>query len=300
MAQVLTLPDGRKLDYLVGGAEGGLPLVNIHGTPGSYLIDRDLQTACETRNIKLISLSRSGYGGSTRHHGRRIVDVVADIHALLEHLGHKECIVMGRSGGGPHALASAARLPGCLAVLCVCGVGPYGVQDLDFFAGFGQGNIDEYNATLQSEETITKFCEARRPEMITADPAILVEGLSSMLPEVDKKAILENEAMSEEVVQTIREALKHNVDGWVDDDLAFVAPWGFELSEIKVPVLLYQGDEDLMVPFGHGKWLAEHLPRDQVRPHLLKGEGHVSIVQNHLDAMLDEILSATAKTAVMG
>lgn len=100
MAQVFTLPDGRKLDYLLSGAADGFPLVFIHGTPGAYPADPDLRTACEKKGIKLITFSRAGYGGSSRHRGRRVVDVVADIHALLEHLRVKTCIVAGRSGGG--------------------------------------------------------------------------------------------------------------------------------------------------------------------------------------------------------
>lgn len=100
MAQVLTLSDGRKLEYLISGASDGFPLVYIHGTPGSLYTGSDLEAACTKKGIKLINLNRAGYGGSTRNRGRTIVDFVADIHALLQHLGVKECVVGGRSGGG--------------------------------------------------------------------------------------------------------------------------------------------------------------------------------------------------------
>lgn len=100
MAQVLTIPDGRKIDYLISGPSDGFPLVFIHGTPGSYVVDSDLVAACTRKGIKLISLTRAGYGGSSRNRGRSVVDFVADIHALLQHLGLKECAVAGRSGGG--------------------------------------------------------------------------------------------------------------------------------------------------------------------------------------------------------
>lgn len=101
--------------------------------------------------------------------------------------------------------------------------------------------------------------------------------------------------MGEDFVQSFRESLKNSVDGWVDDDLAFTRPWGFEFSEIKVPVILYQGDQDMMTPFAHGKWLVDHLPQDQVRPHLLQGEGHISIAHGYLDVMLDEVLAAAGR-----
>lgn len=99
-AQVFTHPDGRKTDYLISGAQDGFPLVFIHGTPGSYTVGSKLNSTCEGKGIKLITLSRAGYGGSTRNKGRRVVDAVADIQALLEHLDIKKCAVGGKSGGG--------------------------------------------------------------------------------------------------------------------------------------------------------------------------------------------------------
>lgn len=99
-AQVFTHPDGRKTEYLVSGAQDGFPFVFIHGTPGSYPVGPKMIATCEGKGIKLITLSRAGYGGSTRNKGRRVVDAVADIQALLEHLGVKKCAVGGKSGGG--------------------------------------------------------------------------------------------------------------------------------------------------------------------------------------------------------
>lgn len=156
-------------------------------------------------------------------------------------------------------------------------------------------DVKEFQAALEGEEAVTKFTDAERPGLLAADPAGIVKQLSTLLPEVDSKAILENQSLGDDFVQSFRESLKNSVDGWVDDDLAFIRPWGFELSEIKVPVIIYHGELDMMAPFAHGKWLAEHLPKDQVRPHLLPGEGHISIAHNYLDAMLDEILDIGGK-----
>jgi pimeloyl-ACP methyl ester carboxylesterase len=114
--------------------------------------------------------------------------------------------------------------------------------------------------------------------------------MSSILPEVDKQAMLNNAELGQSIVDGFQEALKHGVDGWCDDDLEFTKPWGFELAEIKVPVFLYQGSEDLMVPYSHGQWLAEHLPQGKLRKHLVQGDGHISIFLGHVDAMMDELL----------
>ncbi|KAK7704428.1 hypothetical protein SLS64_008615 [Diaporthe eres] len=290
-AQVFNHPDGRKTEYLISGAQDGFPLIFIHGTPGSYTVGPKFSSTCEGKGIKLITLSRAGYGGSTRNKGRSVVDAVADIQALLEHLGVKKCVVGGKSGGGPHSLACAARLPGCVASLVVAGVGPFKADGLDFLAGQGQGNLDEWAAALKGEEELQKFCQAEAPGMLAADAKGLTEALATLLPEVDKKAMLEDKNTGDDIVRTMQEAMRVSCDGWVDDDLAFTRPWGFELSEIKVPVFLYQGSEDKMVPLAHGKWLASHLPEDKVEARLLDGEGHISIFSAYVDEMLDKLLA---------
>ena len=100
MAQQLQLPDGRIVEYLVSGDQDGFPLVWIHGTPGAYHPIPSLAAACKKKGVKVITLSRAGYGGSSRNKGSRVVDAVADIQAVNEHLGVKRCLVGGWSGGG--------------------------------------------------------------------------------------------------------------------------------------------------------------------------------------------------------
>lgn len=152
-------------------------------------------------------------------------------------------------------------------------------------------DIDEWAAALKGEEELQKFCQAERPGMLAADAKGLTEALTTLLPEVDKRAMLEDENTGNDMVRTMQEALRVSCDGWVDDDFAFIRPWGFDLGEIKVPVFLYQGSEDKMVPLAHGKWLASHLPEDKVKARLLDGEGHISILSGYMDEMLDNLLA---------
>ena len=114
--------------------------------------------------------------------------------------------------------------------------------------------------------------------------------MSSILPDVDKQALVENTELGQYLVDTFHEGLKTNADGWVDDDLSFIQPWGFELSEIKVPVIIYQGTEHKMVPYAQGEWLAKHLPQEKIRMHLQPGHGHVSIFLGQVDNIIDELL----------
>lgn len=102
MARILRLFDNRSLQYLVSGAENGFPLIWLHGTPGACFVSKILETTCQNKGIKLVSLSRAGYGDSTRHQGRQIVSAVADIQALTQNLGIKKCVVAGWSGGGKY------------------------------------------------------------------------------------------------------------------------------------------------------------------------------------------------------
>lgn len=156
-------------------------------------------------------------------------------------------------------------------------------------------DIEEIGIALKGEEAMQEYCKAERPGILALDAKQLTETMASLFPEVDRKTLLENQTMGQGVVDSLREALKTGSDGRVDDMLAFVQPWGFELGEIRVPVLLYHGSEDRSVPFGHGQWLAVHLPQDQVQPHLLQGEGHMSIFLRRMDEMLDEVLAVVAQ-----
>lgn len=156
-------------------------------------------------------------------------------------------------------------------------------------------DLDEWAAALKGEEELQKFCQAERPGMMAADAKGLTEALATLLPEVDKRAMLEDENTGDDIVRSMQEALRVSCDGWVDDDLAFTRPWGFDLGEIKVPVFLYQGSEDKMVPLAHGEWLARHLPEDKVEVRLLEGEGHISILSAYEDEMLDKLLAVARK-----
>lgn len=155
-------------------------------------------------------------------------------------------------------------------------------------------DIEECKAALEGEEAIEKLCAAQRPGMLEANIQDLIQELAAELPEVDKRALLDDPTIGDEVEQSFHEALRVSADGWADDDLAFVRPWGFELDEVRVPVSLWQGDLDKMVPFAHGQWLAAHLPQDKVQAHLLAGEGHVSL-RSRIGEGLDEVIKAVGR-----
>jgi pimeloyl-ACP methyl ester carboxylesterase len=126
--------------------------------------------------------------------------------------------------------------------------------------------------------------------MLSSDAATGLDGLSNSFPEVDKEALRGNKVMGLNIIESMQQGLKGNCDGWVDDNLAMMAPWGFNLDEIKVPIFLYQGKADNTVPYTHGEWLAEHLPQEKLKKHLLEDQGHISIYIGHEESILDELL----------
>jgi pimeloyl-ACP methyl ester carboxylesterase len=248
-----------------------------------------MQRATSQRGLRLVTWSRPGYAGSTRRPGRRVVDVVDDVTAILDHLDVHRCFVGGASGGGPHALACAARLADRVdGALVIASIVPYGAPDLDFLAGMGEQNIEEFGAALRGEAELRPYLDAFRPELAEVDADGVVKSLSTLLPEVDRAQLTDE--FGDDLAAGMRHAMSAGTDGWLDDDLAFVEPWGFELDEVAaVPVSLWQGEVDLMVPYAHGQWFARHLP-PSVRVHLEPGQGHLSIGVGSLDRMLDELL----------
>lgn len=287
-ADQVRLPDGRRLDVRVSGPAGAFPLVFHHGTPGAATPIRAIERAAHARGLRLVTTSRPGYGDSTRQPGRDVVDVVADTAAVLAAIGAERCLIAGWSGGGPHALACAARLGTAAAVLVIAGVAPYPAAGLDWMAGMGEENVAEFSAALGGEGELRRYLlpVGEHLKQITADQ--IVAALETLLPDVDR-AVLTGE-FGEDMAASLREAIRQGVEGWLDDDLAFTRPWGFALEEISVPTMIWQGSADLMVPFSHGQWLASRLPG--AAAHLEEGQGHLSVGVGALDRMLDELVSA--------
>jgi pimeloyl-ACP methyl ester carboxylesterase len=280
-------PGGRNLHIEITGPESGTPLLFHHGTPGSVLPFTGFQRAVHQHGLRLVRYSRAGYGQSTRLPGRTIADVVPDVTAILDHIAAPRCLVAGRSGGGPHALATAALRPERVAgALIIASFAPYDAPGLDFLAGMGELNIELFGRALRGEPELRPALEAKAQELRANDSTAILHGWQTLLPDVDRAALTGQYAT--DLAANQAEALRPGVDGWVDDDLAFVQPWGFSVADIAVPTFLWHGTEDLFVPFAHGQWLASNIP--DATTHLLSGEGHLSLAAAALDAMLTELI----------
>ena len=235
--------------------------------------------SADENGLRLVTYDRPGYGGSTPHRGRRVADAAADVAAILDRLGAGRFAAYGGSGGAPHALACGARLADrCAAVATIAGVGPSDASDLDWLAGMGDGNIAEVGAAREGRERLTEHCRAEGAEFVAAAPEELADAWRPHLSDVDAQALTGEFAAFEHASTTY--ALGPGVEGWVDDDYAFLAPWGFGVEQVRVPVLVWQGEQDLMVPASHGEWLLAHLPGAEGG--ILPDEGHLTLFLNRI------------------
>jgi len=262
----ITAPDGRALGVAQWGAPDGSPLFSLHGTPGSRFGRHPDEAALERAGVRVVTYDRPGYGVSTRLPGRRVVDCAADVAAIADALGIDRFAVSGGSGGGPHSLAVAARLGSRVErAECVVGPAPFDAEGLDWWAGMDPQNVQEFGWALEGEqvlqENLARLAEqdleriAKDPSKILADDWQLADTDREKLGRPDLQVVF---------VEAMRAAYAAGVWGWVDDDLAMLTGWGFDFEEIRVPVTIRYGAQDVLVPAAHGAWLAAHIPESKV------------------------------------
>jgi pimeloyl-ACP methyl ester carboxylesterase len=292
---ILGVPDGRQLEVLLAGPPDGMPLVFHNGTPSGLAEFGPMTAAASGRGLRTVVYSRPGYGGSTPQPGRAVADAAADVAAILDQIGADQFVTAGASGGGPHALACAALLPGrCLAAATMAGVAPRNAAGLDWLAGMGPENIEEFTAASEGKEPLTRFLEAAANGVreVTADQ--LADELGGLVSAADKAALTGEYAQY--LASAFRASVSTGIAGWRDDDLAFVGDWGFRVTAGgAAPVAVWQGAQDKMVPYAHGQWLAAHLPG--ARAHLLPDEGHLTLSVTSFGQILDDLLDLAGPQA---
>ena len=259
----ITTPDGRTLAVAEWGDPTGLGLFALHGTPGGRISCWEDPTIYARHGVRRITYDRPGYGESTRRPGRTVADAVADIEWVADELGIGQFAVTGGSGGGPHALACAAllgaRVLRCLAEVSPAPYGPEALEGDAWLAGMTEGNVIEFRAALAGEGEMRPLAERLRSTTLErlAAGRLDFEGDDYEMSEAD---LAQTSRHYERIVDHVTNALAPGADGWIDDMLAFVGPWGFDVRSIEVPVYLAYGRADTLVPAAHGDWLAANIP----------------------------------------
>lgn len=279
----LKLTDGRFLEYFDNGISSTSAIVFHHGTPAHASLWSAWLDLAASKGIRALSYSRAGYGISDRNEGRTVFSNNGDIRELLDSFGIRDFISIGWSGGGPHALATT-MMNGSKGAITLAGVGEYGAADLNFLAGMGPENEEEFGEALKGESEISAWMDKNAVAFKDVTDVEIREALGGLIGDADKKAL--DGAVADEYATATRKGLAVSFDGWIDDDIAFVQPWGFALSGISVPVLIWQGDQDLMVPHAHSYWLEKHIPTGKL--HFVPGHGHISLIADYKDEIINQ------------
>ena len=294
MQRTVHTPDGRVLAVEEAGDPAGRPVLVHNGTPNSRHLYGPATLDAAERGLWLIGYDRPGYGGSSPQPGRRVADCADDARAICAALGIDRLAMWGVSGGGPHVLACAALLPDLVtAAASIASLAPFDAPGLDYFDGMGQENIDDTLLVLNDEAAARAKTEKDREELLAEPPDDAAESESesesdgdapgafeTLLSPVDA-AVLSGE-LGDYLQASMRDGLAPGSEGWWED-YCMIRPWGFGLADIKVPFMLLHGRQDQFVPFGHGEWLAAHIPGVEAR--LYDDEGHLSLLQNRVSEM---------------
>ncbi|MFC7877273.1 alpha/beta fold hydrolase [Isoptericola sp. NPDC057391] len=255
------LPDGRRLVVHDDGPSSADAVVWHHGSPQSGELLPPVVEAARAGGLRVVSAARAGYGGSTRRPGRTVADAAADVASALDALGVARCLAVGASGGGPHALALAALRPDVVSgAVTLAGIAPYpghGRDDLWFAGMADDGGLRSALDGREARERHAKTAEFDESSFTADDYAALAGTWASLGADASRSG-------------------QAWPAGQVDDDLAFVRPWGVGLDDVTPPSLVVQGGADRVVPRHHADLLVDALPAAELwlRPR----DGHVSVL----------------------
>jgi pimeloyl-ACP methyl ester carboxylesterase len=266
----LSLPGGRVLHAYDTGPSAGsrLTVAWHHGTPNVGAPPAPLFAASRRLGIRWIGYDRPGYGQSTRRIGRDVASAADDTAAVADALGIDQFAALGHSGGGPHALACAAAMPDrVVAVVAVASLAPHDADSLDWFGGMSPSG----QAALQAARGGREHKERYESSSSEGDPGFI---------EADLEALRGDWSWFTSIA---RAGMAAGIGGLVDDDLAYVARWGFDVAKVTAPTLLIHGERDRLVPSSHARWLASRIPDAQLQlsPH----DGHISVLRVAPDAL---------------
>ncbi len=280
--RAIALPDGRALWIRTVGAARGTPVLFLGGIPGACRLDADHHAeAADRAGLELIALDRPGTGRSDRHPSATLSDWSRDVEDLLDALQIDRIAIASVSGGSAYALAAAHDLPHRIHHVTL--VAPAWMPDDRSTRGMPWANRLLWWLAHHSRPLFSVFvgrgllAAMRNPET----------SLASRFPEVDRAVMVANPQIEARIKAGFLEACREGPEGVIDDAIRAVSPPPWSLADVRVPVALWHGEADENAPVAHGRALAGALPRCEAR--FVPGEGHISLLAHHMDAILDAI-----------
>jgi pimeloyl-ACP methyl ester carboxylesterase len=279
MEHKIQTPDGRTLAVQDLGDPAGKPVLVHQGTPNSRHLYPPHAADAAARGLRLLSYDRPGYGESDPSPDRTVADCAADVRVICEAFGFDRIAVWGISGGGPHALATAALLPDLVAAAAtLASPAPYPAEGIDWFDGMGQENADDFRLFMTDPVAARAKSKQDREQLLTVTAADLAASFKTLLTPTDAAVLTRD--FADFMAFCMHAGLAPGDQGWWDDGRAMASPWGFDVADIAVPMMVMHGREDLFVPFGHGEWLAARIPGVLAR--LLDHDGHLTLIESRV------------------
>jgi len=281
-----TLRDGRRLGFAEFGRPQGVPMFYFHGWPSSRLEACALGDAVEELGLHMIAADRPGYGLSDLKKNRAIADWAEDVSELADHVGWGRFAILGISGGGPYAAACAAHLPERLSkVLMVCSLGPTDTPEAT------KGMVPLNRWLLAFARTAPWLAQRLGSVCLRAlwgiGDQVIPQQIEARLPVRDRQTLADPQ-LRKLLTDSSREGLRRGVEGAAWEGLLYSRPWGFRLDRIQVPLHLWHGEQDNVVPASMGHYLADHIPNCQAT--FCPEDGHFSLAFNRIREVLDHLL----------
>jgi pimeloyl-ACP methyl ester carboxylesterase len=286
-SKVIKLTDGRRLGYAEYGDPAGEPLLYCHGFPGSRLEAILFDLPARQQKLRLIAPDRNGLGLSDPKPGRRLLDWPADVEALADFLEIDRFFLVGVSGGGPYATACAHRLPDrLLGFSLVCPLGPLDQPALlNAMRWHAQINFRSIRRTPWLSRLTFRLGIV---PLAHQWPQWIYRIMLGLAPSSDS-AVLKRSRVRAAIIDSLREATRQGADGILHEMALYARPWGFDPAEISLPVHLWHGMADEIVPLLHSRILAERFLHCE--NHYIDGEGHFSLPIDRMDQIIQKLLT---------
>ena len=289
---MLTVDDGRRLCVEQAGSDGGLTILLCHGTPGSARwrpSSSSVEHAAEL-GVRLVMVSRPGYGGSDRFVGRSVASWASDVVELVARLQlGPDIAVVGISGGGPHALA-CGQLACTRAVAVLAGAGDMGRDEA--FHGMAEESAWLWRSAFDDDGLLASVIGRIDRAMRRGDPAVVVARVLDGFPSSAVEFLQRHDELRTGAIDDLVEAFVGGGWGWLDDARAFRSDWGFSLDDVRIPVWLAHGERDEFVPLHHAQRLVDALPNSELQ--VAADLGHMDLIDAAFDDAVDWIVAKIA------
>ncbi|MEM7538667.1 MAG: alpha/beta hydrolase [Chloroflexota bacterium] len=281
--QTISLADGRELGFAEWGPVNGLPVFYFGGSTARFFHPAHEEELIEL-GVRFFVVERPGFGQSTRLRGRTVLDWPDDVAALADHLSIDKFAIIGTSQGGPYAAACAYKLAERLySVTLSSALAPFDAPEL--LEGMAEA-LKMTPKLANNTPWLLSFINSMSARAARRDPEGFLKRLLGNLPESDQQ-ILNDPVIMERFIRDLPEAVRQGSGGSTDDMRAVCKPWGFELSEIRTRVLIWQGEDDPSVPVAMSKYYAQQIPNSRLLT--FPDVGHF-LVYSHWKSILSQII----------